>query len=320
MDGFLRSGENDVFSIGYYAEQDLPFIPAAAKEFTTFDRFFCSLLASTYPNRYYMHSAQSYGMKDNTLPFCTRRKRAGCPDTTIFASLAAAGVSNRYFYSDIPVSALWGVPGLARSGQVQEYYERCATGTLPLGLLRRPVLPGEEEGTSGDEHPHGDVRVGQAFMSDVVHAFMESPQWERGALFIVYDEWGGFFDHVRPPRVPDIRSSADVGEDFGQMGMRIPAVLVSPYAKRGHVDHNIYGFESILSLIRYRYGLAPLTTARPVREEHPPLLRLRLEAELRNPRPARSAERRRERLHDRTEPGGNRRDRWRRGRGRDSKG
>jgi phospholipase C len=262
MDGFLRSGENDVFSIGYYAEEDLPFIPAVAREFTTFDRFFCSLLASTYPNRYYMHSAQSYGMKDNTLPFVNGNIEdlLGWPDSTIFHALAAAGVSNRYFYTDIPVSALWGVPGLARSGQVQEYYERCATGTLPAVSFVDPSFAGEEQGTSGDEHPHGDVRVGQAFMSDVVHAFMESPQWERGALFIVYDEWGGFFDHVRPPRVPDVRASADVADDFGQMGMRIPAVLVSPYAKRNHVDHNIYGFESILALIRYRFGLAPLTT------------------------------------------------------------
>jgi phospholipase C len=260
MDGFLRSGENDVFSIGYYAEQDLPFIPSVAREFTTFDRFFCSLLASTYPNREYMHSAQSYGMKDNTFPFLTSEYAAGFPDTTIFAALSAAGVSNRYFYTDIPVSALWGAPGIARSGQVQEYYERCRTGTLPSVSFVDPAFSGEEEGTSGDEHPHGDVRIGQAFMSDVVHAFMEGPQWKRGALFIVYDEWGGFFDHVRPPRVPDVRSSANVAEDFGQMGMRIPAVLVSPYAKRGHVDHNIYGFESILKLIRYRYGLAPLTT------------------------------------------------------------
>ena len=86
-------------------------------------------------------------------------------------------------------------------------------------------------GVSGDEHPHGDVRVGQAFMADVVHAFMESPQYKRGALFIVYDEWGGFFDHVRPPRVPDLRTSRDLNQDFGQMGFRIPAVLVSPYAR-----------------------------------------------------------------------------------------
>ena len=258
MDGFLRSGENDAFSIGYYAEQDLPFIPAVARAFTTFDRFFCSLLASTYPNREYMHAAQSYGMIDNTLP--VGPTGLGFPDTTIFAALAAAGVSNRYFYTDIPVSALWGAPGLARSAQVQEYYERCATGTLPAVSFVDPAFNGEEQGTSGDEHPHGDVRTGQAFMADVVHAFLESPQFKSGALFVVYDEWGGFFDHVRPPRVPDDRANADVNQDFGQMGIRIPAVLVSPYARRGHVDHNIYGFESILKLIGYRFGLGPLTT------------------------------------------------------------
>jgi phospholipase C len=258
MDGFLRSGENDPFAIGYYAEEDLPFIPAVARAFTTFDRFFCSLLASTYPNREYMHAAQSYGMIDNTLP--VGPTGLGFPDSTIFASLAAKGVSNRYFYTDIPVSALWGAPGLARSGQVQEYYERCASGTLPAVSFVDPAFNGEEQGTSGDEHPHGDVRLGQAFMADVVHAFLESPQFKRGALFIVYDEWGGFFDHVRPPRVPDDRASADVNQDFGQMGIRIPAVLVSPYARRGHVDHNIYGFESILKLIGYRFGLPPLAT------------------------------------------------------------
>jgi phospholipase C len=257
MDGFLRSGENDVFSIGYYAEKDLPFMPAVAREFTAYDRFFCSLLASTYPNREYMHAAQSYGMKDNTIPFGP--EGLGFPDSTIFAALSAKGVSNRYFYTDIPVSALWGAPGIARSGQVQEYYERCASGTLPAVSFVDPAFNGEEQGTSGDEHPHGDVRLGQAFMADVVHAFMESKHWKRGALFIVYDEWGGFFDHVRPPRVPDDRSNRDVALDFGQMGIRIPAVLVSPYARRGHVDHNVYGFESILKLIRYRYGLAPLT-------------------------------------------------------------
>src|SRR4051794_4881552 len=96
-------------------------------------------------------------------------------------------------------------------------------------------------------------------MADVVHAFMESPQWKRGALFIVYDEWGGFFDHVRPPRVPDIRNDPDPNKDFGQMGLRIPAVTVSPWVKRGFVSHSIFGFESILKMIEYRFGVAPLT-------------------------------------------------------------
>jgi phospholipase C len=254
MNGFLLA-DSDVFSIGYYTEQDLPFTPHVAKAYTAFDRFFCSLLSSTYPNREYMHAGQSYGMKDNTLPTSS----GGFPDTTIFAALKKAGVSNRYFYTDLPVSAFWGANGLARSSQVQTYYEQAASGTLPALSFVDPSFNGEDQGTSGDEHPHGDVRVGQAFISDVVHAFTESPQYKTGALFIVYDEWGGFFDHVVPPRVPDLRSSTSLENDFGQMGLRIPAVVVSPYARRGHVDHSIYGFESILKMIRYRYGLPPLT-------------------------------------------------------------
>jgi phospholipase C len=254
MDGFLKAA-SDVFSIGYYAEPDLPFMPHVAKAYTAFDRFFCSVLSSTYPNREYMHAGQSYGMQDNSLP----TSQGGFPDTTIFAALSKAGVSNHYFYTDIPVSALWGSAGLSRSSQVQTYYEQAATGTLPALSFVDPAFNGEDQGTSGDEHPHGDVRVGQAFISDVVHAFMASPQYKTGALFIVYDEWGGFFDHVVPPRVPDLRASSDLKSDFGQMGFRIPAVVVSPYARRGHVDHSIYGFESILKMIRYRYALPPLT-------------------------------------------------------------
>jgi phospholipase C len=253
MDGFLRA-ESDVFSIGYYEEADVPFTPHAAKAFTTFDRFFCSVLGPTYPNREYMHAAQSYGMVDNSLP-----KGSGFPDTTIFNSLSQAGVSNRYFYTDLPISALWGSAGLNRSAQVQEYYERAAAGTLPALSFIDPAFQGESQGTSGDEHPLADIRVGQAFVADIVHAFLNSPHYKRGALFMVYDEWGGFFDHVVPPRVPDLRSSANLDNDFGQMGFRIPAVVVSPYARRGHVDHSVYGFESILKMIRYRYGRPPLT-------------------------------------------------------------
>jgi phospholipase C len=258
MDGFLRSGDNDEFSIGYYAEEDLPFIGQAARAFTTYDRFFCSLLASTYPNREYMHAAQSYGKIDNSFPEAGFQDQ-GFPDTTIFAALAERGVDSRYFFNDLPVSALWGQKGLARSSRVEEYYQRAGQGTLPPLSFVDPSFANEGGGTSGDEHPHGDIRAGQAFMSDVVHAFMESPQWKSGALFIVYDEWGGFFDHVRPPRVPDIRNDPDPNKDFGLMGIRIPAVTVSPWVRRGDVSHSIFGFESILKMIEYRYGLAPLT-------------------------------------------------------------
>ena len=241
-----------MFSIGYYAEPDLPFTPHIAKAFTAFDRFFCSLLASTYPNREYMHAGQSYGKMDNSLP------PAGSSIPRL-DDLPRAGGQGR-----LQPLLLLRHPVLGAVGQDRDRRApaRCRTttsgrrpATLPALSFVDPAFEGEEQGTSGDEHPHGDVRVGQAFVSDVVHAFMESPQYKRGALFIVYDEWGGFFDHVRPPRVPDLRASRKLSQDFGQMGLRIPAVVVSPYARRGHVDHSIYGFESILKMIRYRYGL-----------------------------------------------------------------
>ena len=94
----------------------------------------------------------------------------------------------------------------------------------------------------------------------MIRAFAMSPQWERGAFILVYDEWGGFFDHVRPPSVPDARSSSDIDKDFGLMGFRIPAVVVSPFARRGAVSHLLCGFESIIKLISYRFGLGSLTT------------------------------------------------------------
>jgi phospholipase C len=259
MDGFLKSGDNDVFSISYYGEKDLPFIPSAAKAFTAYDRFFCSLLASTYPNREFMHAGTSYGMKNNSFPSAANGNDGGFPDSTIFAALKAKGVDSKYFYNDLPVAALWGAPGVARSERIENYYSRCKSGTLPALSFVDPAFANEGGGTSGDEHPHGDIRTGQAFMADIVHSFMESKHWARGALFIVYDEWGGFFDHVAPPRVPDKRSSKNLAEDYGQMGFRVPAVAVSPWARRGHVDHSVLGFESILKLISYRYGIKPIS-------------------------------------------------------------
>jgi phospholipase C len=259
LDGWLKEGsDTDEFAIGYYEKGDLGFIQPATEGATTFDRFFCSLLASTFPNREYMWAAQSYGMKGNDLPV----ESQGFPyETTLFAAVERAGGTVGYYFNDLPAAGLWGQAGMERASRVEDYYAACADGTLPNVAFVDPPFKdgGGGDGMSADEHPHGDVRLGQAYMSDVVHAFMESPQWERGAIFVVYDEWGGFFDHVRPPRVPDVRNSRDLGEDYGQMGFRIPALVLSPYARRGYIDHGTYGFESIIKFIRHRFGAPALT-------------------------------------------------------------
>ncbi len=265
QNGFLAAGSgNDEFALTYYDRGELAFLHAAARKYTLYDQFFCSLLASTWPNRYYKWSAQSGGKKDNTPPLST----VGNQWPTIFDRAIARGLKARYYNSDLPFSAVWGPRGLTWTHKLERFYTDCASGRLPhISFVDPPFRDGGGgDGLSADEHPHGDVRLGQAWMADVVRAFVNSPNYRRGALFVVYDEWGGFFDHARPPRVPDARSSSDLYEDFGQMGFRIPAVAISPYTARRlsdgpfRVQHQLLGFESILKLIEHRFAIKPLTT------------------------------------------------------------
>jgi phospholipase C len=264
LGGFLADGSgNDEFALTYFNGGELGFIHDAARTYTLYDRFFCSLLASTWPNRYYKWSAQSGGLKNNDPPAGT----LGNQWETIFDRGLAHGLSARYYASDLPFSAVWGPRGATWTNPITRFYSDCAAGTLPnIAFVDPPFRDGGGgDGLSADEHPLGDVRLGQAFMADVVNAFVKSPNYRRGALFVLYDEWGGFFDHVTPPHVADDRASADLYEDFGQMGFRTPALAVSPYARGRNkrsgfrVDHGLYGHESVLKLISYRFGLGDLT-------------------------------------------------------------
>ena len=179
---------------------------------------------------------------------------------TILNLALGKGVGFRYYYSDLPFGSVYGRDTVENSAPISQFYSEAAAGTLPQICFVDPPFRdgGGGDGLSADEHPHGDIRLGQAFMSDVAHAFMESPQYRRGALFIDYDEWGGFFDHVKPRFVPDDRRSKDLDEDFGMTGFRIPGVAISPFTKGGGVNHMTVTHESILKLISYRFGLGYL--------------------------------------------------------------
>jgi phospholipase C len=260
MDGFAKGNRegtgSDAYAAGYYARRALPFIPHVADDFTLYDRYFCSIMASTYPNRHYQWGAQSGGQKTNEIPSGT----LGNQWETIFDRAHAHGVSALYFASDLPFAALYGQRGIRWTRRIEEFYARAAAGTLPNICFVDPPFKdgGGGDGTSADEHPHGDIRLGQAFMSDVVHAFLESPQYRRGALFINYDEWGGFFEHVEPRFVPDDRESRKLSKNFGMTGFRVPGVVVSPFTRGGRVSHRTVTHESILKLISHRFRLGYL--------------------------------------------------------------
>ena len=262
--GFLADGSgNDEFALTYFNKGELGFIHAAAQAFTTYDRYFCSLLGPTWPNREYMHSAQSGGVKTNAQP---QDAVAAIPDgglykwMTIWDLMLSQGLSVTYYFSDLPFIGVFGPRYLSIIKPVSEFYADAAAGNLPNLAFVDPMFldGGGGRGLSGDEHPHGDIRIGQAFQADITHAFVNSPQFRTGAMFINYDEWGGFFDHVSPVLVPDDRQSSNLDENFGITGFRIPGVAISPYARRGYVSHMTVTHESILKLLSYRFGLGYL--------------------------------------------------------------
>ena len=106
------------------------------------------------------------------------------------------------------------------------FYAQAKAGTLPAVSW---VIPSGEV----SEHPPGPVSFGQSYVTSLVNAVMASPDWESSAIFLSWDDWGGFYDHVVPPQV-----------DANGYGLRVPGIVISPYARQGYVDHQILSFDA----------------------------------------------------------------------------
>ncbi|HET6817897.1 MAG TPA: alkaline phosphatase family protein [Mycobacteriales bacterium] len=247
-DGFAR-GRNDSFALGYYSRDDLPFYGPLASVATVCDRSFASVLTSTLPNRNYVHAGRTDRM-DNHF-FISRMP-------TIWDRLADGGVPATYYYFDVPYLSLWGNRYASMSQRFDQFLLQAASGTLPQVSYVEPPFDGRAPFGAADDHPHCDIHRGQAFLSVVAQALVNSPLWPKTALVITYDEWGGFFDHVPPPRLPDEPPLA--GRDRHQAGFRVPTIILSPFARRGRVDHGVYDHASIVKLITWRFGLKSLAT------------------------------------------------------------
>ncbi|MBY0277779.1 alkaline phosphatase family protein [Candidatus Binatia bacterium] len=248
-DGWLRASTNDNFPIGYYRQQDLSFYGGAVPAWTTLDRYFCAILSSTFPNRMYMHAGQTDRLT-NTLQSSTL--------PAIWDRVASAGLSGAYYYNDLPVTALFGTRFLPISHPYEKFLEDAAAGNLANVVYVDPHFISEDLGTSNDDHPFADIRNGQIFVNQVYEALTQSPNWENTVFIVNYDEWGGFFDHVPPPLAPLTEEDPIIGND-GRLGFRTPTLIASPLARRGFVGHQQYDHTSILSMIEWRWGLAPLT-------------------------------------------------------------
>jgi len=268
LDGFHdRSGR---VAMGYFQPEDIPFSAWLVRNYTTFSNYFCSVLGPTFPNRLYLHSAQGGGIRGNDIPVPTPDNPLPTGHTwpTIWDRLSDAGVDWAFYGSDVPTIALffrhiWEPRNIGKVRHITDFYIDAALGLLPKVAFIDPAFF-----TYGnDDHPARDIKFGQRFIQDAFMAVAEGPQWyddsgdrPKGAAFVMtYDEWGGFYDHVAPPTMPDLLENPNHCDDWGQLGFRVPTILASAFSKKEFVGTEVYDHTSILKMIEWNFNLAPLT-------------------------------------------------------------
>ena len=269
MDGFTAANEDPSDpagsrTMGFYDQTDLPYYYALDNTFAIGDRYFQSVLSQTFPNRFYLLAGTSFGHIRNDLA-----PPDGFTQKTIFENLDAAGISWRIYYSQVPFAFEFVYVRNHSAGHVfpiDQYYADAAAGNLPQVSFVDPIFVASNT-TENDEHPPSNIQVGENFASNVINSLVKSPNWSSSALFLTYDEDGGFFDHVPPPAAvpPDTiqpmyqPGDAQPSNPFGQYGFRVPITVVSPWSRPHSVSHVVNDHTSILKFIETRFGLPPLT-------------------------------------------------------------
>jgi phospholipase C len=279
--GFVTSPSGPV-AMGYYDASQLPFTYDLATTFPVGDRWFCSVLGQTDPNRRYIIAGTSAGMTDDlvlptsvgsaeqllTLNPAVQDALLVLPaNGTIFDLLTRFGISWCDYTASYPAGTtaeLYPVddllPTASHHAPVDQFFQDCGRGTLPSFSFID-----ENFSTQSQENPQ-DMVVGEAFMAQVVRAVLTSPAWLQTLLVITYDEHGGYYDHVPPPvaLAPDaIAPVVAIGESaydgFHRYGFRVPNVVVSPYAVPGGATHVLHDHTSILAMVERKWNLPALT-------------------------------------------------------------
>jgi phospholipase C len=263
LDGFLHSGQLEGIGtqpnvMGHYDGADLPFYWNIAKRYVLFDRFFTSAAAGSVQNHMFWVTGQAGSPLDVIPP-------NGFGDIpTIFDQLERRNISWKFYVQNYRPGITYRSRGVGDSGaqpvwvpllaynryiddprlfshivDLSEYYRDLHNGSLPAVSYIVPA--------GSSEHPPGNIKSGERFVRTLINALQQSSAWSSSAFTWTYDDWGGWYDHVRPPAV----------DRYGY-GFRAPALLVSPYARKGFIDHNTLDFTSILRFIEDNWSLPPL--------------------------------------------------------------
>ena len=262
MNGFVyalnQRNQNGALAMGYYDDRDLPYYWNLADEYVLFDHMFSSDHGGSFANHMFWVSGQQGGSRVTT---------DGYDDVlTIFDRLQERGISWKFYVQNYDPGinyrtadqisgnrasqVIW-VPVLNMARflddpelsshivDLNEYYKDLENGTLPAVAYIAPA--------GASEHPPGSIRSGQKFVKALIQALMRSSSWDSSAFMVMYDDWGGWHDHVNPPQV----------DKFGY-GMRVPAFMVSSHAKQGHIESTVLDFTSVMKFIEENWDLEPL--------------------------------------------------------------
>lgn len=282
--------ETDVI-MGGFSPAMLPVLSTLAREFAVFDHWHCAVPSQTYCNRSFFHASTSHG-------FVTNRGDGGYgkwldapADPTIFNRLEDAGVSWRIYFDEQQIVSLTGVlhaPVLeqywrtGRFAYMADFFRDAADGTLPAYAFIEPrmvynhndfhppfgVLRGEDvDGSAVFDSAVSDVRAGEALVASVYDAIRTANATDGSnalntLLLITFDEHGGTYDHVPPPRAttPDAaQQPGEMGFRFDRLGVRVPTIAVSAYTRAGTVIHDEMHHAAVIATLSELHGLEPLT-------------------------------------------------------------
>lgn len=283
MDGFVRSVSSEQ-PMGYWTEDVLPFAYSLARTFTVANRWFCSAPCQTYPNRRFLMAGTAYG---DIATNSESLKDPPPPNGTIFDRLHAHGISFKNYFTDLPQTVI--IPSIIEKHAthivpIERFYADCAHGRLPsvsfvdpeFGVLsdigaplaslpRIESITGKLHTIGGDEEDPEDMAFGENWAYKVINAVLHSPSWPRTLLIYIYDEHGGYYDHVPPPpaiapdAIPPRLAPGEAPGGYDIYGPRVPAVVASPYSKPNAVTNVVHDHTSVLATIEDKWNLPALT-------------------------------------------------------------
>jgi phospholipase C len=285
MDGFAHDTVSRTYAYTQMRPDQIPNYWAWAKRFVLSDRFFAPAMGPSFPNHLYAIAGQSAGSHDtpdNIVPTDGSAKSWGCDapaservtvvdadgDSTRVSpcfdmktegdALDERGVSWRAYAATSEQSGyIWSAFGAVRHIREGDAWDE---HIRPVGSFAADALNGDLPAVSWvtptywvSDHPDSGANLcsGENWTTRVIDSLMLGPDWKSTAVFLTWDEWGGFYDHVRPPQV----------DRFG-LGFRVPLLVISPYARAGTIDHHWGEFDSVLRFIDENWGIAGRLTAR----------------------------------------------------------